>query len=105
MRQRIAIFLPDLRGSGAERVNLDLSHEFAERGRSLKFILHPARGESLEEKRSSYNLNYLNAPRSRNVSLKWVPYLRMRKPDALLAALWLLTVVAPPDTALIRVSL
>ena len=45
----ISILLPDLRGGGAERVNLDLAQEFARAGHEVEFVLMQARGELLEE--------------------------------------------------------
>ena len=47
----ISILLPDLSGGGAERVNIDLAHEFARAGHEVEFVLMQARGELLEEVR------------------------------------------------------
>lgn len=45
---RIAIFLPDLRGGGAERVNLHLAREeHMVRGYEVDFVLMSARGNFL----------------------------------------------------------
>ena len=91
----IFILLPDLRGGGAERVNLDLAYEFARAGHDVEFVLMQARGELLEEARVSFPVVDLAAPRTRAVPRALARYLRHRRPDALLAAMWPLTVVAP----------
>lgn len=91
----ISILLPDLRGGGAERVNIDLAYEFACAGHEVEFVLRQAKGELLEEARDSFSVVDLAAPRVRALPLPLVRYLRFRRPDALLAAMWPLTVIAP----------
>ena len=95
MQKRFSVLLPDLRGGGAERVNLDLAHEFARVGHEVEFVLRQARGELLEEARASFPVVDLGAPRVRFVPRVLARYLRHRRPDALLAAMWPLTVIAP----------
>ena len=91
----LSIFLPDLRGGGAERVNIDLAHEFAEAGHDVEFVLMKAQGELLEEARAFFSVVDLATPRARALPLVLSRYLRQRKPDALLAAMWPLTAIAP----------
>lgn len=91
----ISILLPDLRGGGAERVNLDLAREFARAGHDVEVVLMQARGELLEEARSGFPVVDLGTPRARALPLALIRYLRRRRPDALLAAMWPLTVIAP----------
>lgn len=91
----ISILLPDLRGGGAERVNLDLAHEFARQGHRVEFVLMQARGEFLAEAQSAFSVVDLNCPRARNLPRVLARYLRQSHPDALLAAMWPLTVIAP----------
>jgi len=91
----ISILLPDLRGGGAERVNLDLAYEFARAGHEVEFVLMQARGELLEEARASFYVVDLATPRARALPLALARHLRLRRPDALLAAMWPLTVTAP----------
>ena len=91
----ISILLPDLRGGGAERVNIDLAREFARAGHVVEFVLMQARGELLDEARESFSVVDLATPRARALPLAFAHYLRRRRPDALLAAMWPLTVIAP----------
>ena len=91
----ISILLPDLGGGGAERVNLDLAYEFARAGHAVEFVLMQACGDLLEEARASFSVIDLDTPRARALPLALARYLRQRRPDALLAAMWPLTAIAP----------
>lgn len=91
----ISILLPDLRGGGAERVMLDLAREFARAGHEVEFVLMRARGELLEEARESFSVVDLATPRARALPVALARHLRRRRPDALLAGMWPLTIIAP----------
>ena len=91
----ISILLPDLRGGGAERVNLDLAYEFARAGHKVEFVLMQARGEFMSEAKAAFSIVDLNCPQARNLPRILARYLRQHRPDALLAAMWPLTVIAP----------
>ena len=91
----ISILLPDLRGGGVERIRIVLAHEFARAGHEVEFVLMQARGELLEEARASFSVVDLATPRARSLPLALARYLRQRRPDALLAAMWPLTAIAP----------
>ena len=62
-RKRVALFIPSLRGGGAERMMLNLAGEFAERGLNVDLILAKAEGPYLAEKHPSVRLIDLKAPR------------------------------------------
>lgn len=87
----ISIVLPDLRGGGAERVNLDLAKGFKERGFNIEFVLRTARGELLEEAADVGPIVDLRARRVRSAIKPMINYIAERRPDAILASMWPLT--------------
>lgn len=91
----IAILLPDLRGGGAERVNIDLAREFIRQGHTVDFVLMQARGELLDLVPDGARVVDLKTPRVRNMIWPLRRYLQRERPNALLAAMWPLTVLAP----------
>ncbi|MCD1636367.1 glycosyltransferase [Martelella mediterranea] len=91
----ISIILPDLRGGGAERVHIDLAHEFSSAGHDVEFVLMKARGAFLDEVRKSFSVVDLDIHRFRALPFALVRYLRRRRPAALLAAMWPLTAITP----------
>ena len=101
---KTSILLPDLRGGGVERIRLVLAHEFARAGHDVEFVLMQARGELLEEARANFPVVDLAAPRTRAVPRALARYLRHRRPDALLTAMWPLTGVAGLAARLARYS-
>lgn len=90
----IAILLPDLRGGGAERVSLDLAYEFTRRGHAVEFVLMCAKGELLPEALAAFPVIDLGAARARQLPRALANHLRDRRPDALLASMWPITVLA-----------
>ena len=90
----ISIILPDLRGGGAERVNVDLARGFSERGIAVDFVLRQVRGELVDEARQIGRIVDLGAKRVRAATKPLAAYLSERRPDAVLASMWPLTVVA-----------
>lgn len=94
-KRRIAVLLPDLRAGGAERVSIDLAHEVQRAGQQVDFVLRCAQGEFLEEVQAAFPVIDLKAKRLRGVPMPLAGYLRQWRPDALLAVMWPLTVMAP----------
>lgn len=95
LHRRIAIILPDLRPGGAERLHLSLGREWLRNGIQVDFVLSQVRGELLAQVPAGANVVGLGAARVRKVIRPLARYLRRSRPDALLAAMWPLTAVAP----------
>ncbi len=91
----ISILLPDLRAGGVETVRLVLAREFRRAGHEVEFVLTQARGELLDRAREAYPVVDLATPRARHMAGPLAAYLERRRPDAILAAMWPLTVIAP----------
>lgn len=90
----VAILLPDLRAGGAERVCVNLANALAHRGYSVHLLLMQRRGELLAELDGSIRVVDLGATRVRNSLRTLTAYLSESKPDALLANIWPLPVIA-----------
>lgn len=87
MNKTVAIFLPSLRGGGAERVMVTLANTFAERGLSVDLILSEATGAYLPEVSSTVNVVDLGRSRVLTSLPSLVGYLRKRNPAVLLSAM------------------
>jgi glycosyltransferase involved in cell wall biosynthesis len=94
MNKHIAIFLPSLRGGGAERVMVNLAHEFQEEGYRVDFILSKAEGSYLPKLSKRINLIDLNSNRVFWSLKPLVKYLKSNRPPILLSALSHANVVA-----------
>jgi glycosyltransferase involved in cell wall biosynthesis len=102
--KRIAFLLPNLRGGGAERVAVNLARSFLDRGFAVDMVLACAEGELLPLLPSEVTVVDLKAKRFRSALLPLARYLRQRRPDALQARMWPLTVIAILARRLARVS-
>lgn len=91
---RIAILLPDLRPGGAERMRVQMAHEWLARGCEIEFVLRQAQGELLSLVPEGATVVDLGAERFRNAFWPLVRYLKERSPDVLLAAMWPLTTLS-----------
>ena len=83
----ISLLVPDLRGGGAERVNLLLIKEFLRLGHSVDLLLLQKRGALLDDVSSGAKVVDLSAPRVRSGFWPLVRYLRDRKPEVLLVSM------------------
>lgn len=90
----ISILLPDLRGGGAERVMIDLAHEFSNLGQDIEFVLMQTTGDFMPVAQRKFQIFDLGVPRTREVPSALARYLRARKPDAVIANMWPLTSAA-----------
>lgn len=83
----IAIFIPSLRGGGAERVMVSLANDFAARGHRVDLVLVEAVGPYLSDVSADVRIIDLDAGRALFSYLPLVKYLRRNVPDVLMSAL------------------
>jgi glycosyltransferase involved in cell wall biosynthesis len=102
--KKFALLLPNLCGGGAERVSIDLAHEFAKQGHTVVFVLMSASGEFLPEVIEAFPVIDLKTRQTRSVPLTLARYLHQTKPDVLIANMWPLTTMAVAAHTLSRVN-
>jgi glycosyltransferase involved in cell wall biosynthesis len=90
----VALLLPDMRGGGAERVNLNLANEFARMGLRVDMLLIQAVGELLPLLDPSVRVLELGGGRFRMAIRPLTRYLRDRPPASMLANMWPLSAAA-----------
>lgn len=92
--QFISIGLPDLRGGGAERLHINLANAWIRLGYRVEFILMRDQGELKGLLPAGATMHELGVDRIRSAMLPLRRYLRQRRPDVTLVAMWPLTSVA-----------
>ena len=92
--ERLTLFLPSLRGGGAERVMVNLARGFSERGLKVDLVLAGVEGPYLAEVPPIVRIVDLKARRVLASLPGLVRYLRRERPEALLSAMHHANVVA-----------
>lgn len=92
--KRIALFLPSLRGGGAERIMVNLAHGFAGRGLQVDLVLAQAEGPYLSDVIPAVRIVNLNARRVMTSLPALVHYLRREKPNAMLSTMTHVSIIA-----------
>jgi glycosyltransferase involved in cell wall biosynthesis len=92
---RIVFLLPDLRMGGAERATIDLVRAMAAAGQEAETLVLQPGGELEAEAAAAAPLVSLECARMRELPAKLARHLRHTQPDALVAAMWPLTAIAP----------
>jgi glycosyltransferase involved in cell wall biosynthesis len=85
--EKIALFLPSLRGGGAERVMVTLANELSSRGLVVDLVLVKAEGPYLEELSINVRVVDLGASRVLTCLPGLIGYLRKNRPIAMLSAM------------------
>lgn len=93
-QKRLAVFIPNMYGGGAQRVTLNLARRLAECGYKLDLVLAKAEGPLMAEIPDSVRVVNLRAPRVLMSLPALVRYLRRERPLAMLAALNYVNIVA-----------
>ena len=84
--ERIALFLPSMRGGGAERVMLNLTQGFIDRGKQVDLLLAQAEGPLIEKVPQEVRLFDLKAPRVRSSFSGVLKYFKKERPQSMLTA-------------------
>jgi len=85
--KRLAVFVPELLGGGAQRTMLNLAQGMAERGYTVDLVLAQAKGPYLAQVPESVRLVDLRAWRTLASLPALMRYLRRERPEALLSVL------------------
>lgn len=85
--KRVALFVPSLRGGGAEKVTVALANAFAKKGFKVDLLLAQAEGPYLKDVLPDVRVVDLKATRVLKSIPKLVRYLSAERPDCLLSAL------------------
>jgi len=83
----LAIFLPDLRGGGAERAMLNLAVGFADAGRNVHLVLASKRGAYVKNVPDNVTLVDLGATKTLTSLGPLIGYMKRERPSILLSAL------------------
>jgi glycosyltransferase involved in cell wall biosynthesis len=86
-KRRLALFLPSLRGGGAERVMVNLARGFVERGIAVDLVLAKAEGTYLSEVPQEVRIIDLKSHRVLTSLPGLIRYLRRERPSVLLSAM------------------
>ncbi|PSP39472.1 glycosyl transferase [Halobacteriales archaeon QH_7_65_31] len=85
--QHIALYVPSLRGGGAERVIVRLANEFVNRDYAVDIVLVKNKGEYLDDVSSSVSIVNLDTRRFLAAVPALIQYLRSARPDVLLSTI------------------
>lgn len=99
---KVAVFVPSLRGGGAERVMVTIANEVASRGHEVDLVLGRAAGPYQSQVSRSVNVVNLGASRMLFSLLALRRYLVRARPDGLLSAMTHANLIAVAARAIAR---
>jgi glycosyltransferase involved in cell wall biosynthesis len=102
MNKRIAIYIPSLRGGGAERVMVMLANAFISYGYSVDLVLCEAEGSYIKDVSVEVTIIDLGSQRVTTSLPGLIRYLRRAKPSALLSAMVHANIIAVLATYMAR---
>lgn len=86
-QKHLAIFIPNLKGGGAERVMLNIANWFSTNGYRVDLVLGQATGEYLSELAPEVRIINLHSSRMMTSLFPFIRYLRRERPASVLSAL------------------
>lgn len=101
---KISLFIPSLRGGGAERIFVGLATAFAKRGHQVAIVLIVRRGPYLKDVPGEVRIVSLDCPRLWTSLPAFVRYLRRERPEAVLSAMPLANGIAGWGRLFSRIS-
>lgn len=102
--KHIAIFVPSMRGGGAERIMMTLANRFAALGHRVDLVLVNAEGPYLAQISTNVRIVDLKASRTLSSLPALVRYIKCERPQAMLAAMLHANVIAVLARALSGIS-
>ncbi|WP_201603460.1 glycosyltransferase [Psychrobacter submarinus] len=103
-KRKIAIFLPNLDGGGAEKVFVNLSAAFIKQGFAVDMLLIQKKGELSDSLDAKVHIIDIDSKKIRGSFAPLLSYLRNHDPEILIAVMWPLTVIATIAFRLSRCS-
>lgn len=94
MKVKVALFIPNLEGGGAERVIVTLANQFYKKGYSVDLVLVRAVGPYLMDVDNGVNIISLDASKNSYSLFPFIKYLRRERPEAVLSTLLIVNIVA-----------
>ena len=91
---KLAFFIPDLRGGGAQRMIVNMANEFKGRGHDVDLVLIQNQGEYQKLVAPGVNIINLDKARALFALPALAKYLRKHQPDILLSALFYVNIVS-----------
>ena len=84
---KVAIFIPDFAGGGAQRVNVNLANELARQGLAVDYVVHNADGPFATQLADNVRLVTLGGRRFETSFLRFCRYIVRERPKALMASM------------------